>query len=489
MALDGVNITLNIQNNTDYPQEINIMGNPSDLLDTVNATTEYRWDVSAFSFTNEDSVTIQYKPNVSATFSVFTAALQGDNLTSVVYALNELGIGYFNLYTVLGVTYIGTYNQNYIFGDMNIYSSTTPVRGINSNFISGTGFPPDVYQVASDSFGNIFAVGATSLYNGTAIHNIAKINSVGILDAAFNTNAKVVIPFGDIIQDVILQPDGKVILGCAGGVSNYLIRLNTDGTNDATFVTGTNFDGNDYSLFLQADSKILVGGIFTNYDGNSCNGLARINSDGSFDATLNIGTGFNDSNSGSTGVNVVYEQPDGKILVGGTFDSYNGSPAHGIIRLNSDGTVDGTFNIGTGINTISDTINTIAIQAPDKILLGGRFPSFNSTSANNIIMLNADGSIDGAFVYGTGFDSTVNSIVIQTDAKILVGGAFSLYNGVSYLNIVRLNTNGSVDTAWSIGGFNSDVSAMTISSNTVICVGGFTSFNGTPQIRISDLYI
>ena len=97
MALDGVNITLNIQNNTDYPQEINIMGNPSDLLDTVNATTEYRWDVSAFSFTNEDSVTIQYKPNVSATFSVFTAALQGDNLTSVVYALNEFGIGYFNL--------------------------------------------------------------------------------------------------------------------------------------------------------------------------------------------------------------------------------------------------------------------------------------------------------------------------------------------------------------------------------------------------------
>ena len=150
MSLQGVDVTLNIKNNRDYAQEINVMGNPSNLLDTANATREYRWDVTAFSFTNEDSVTVQYKPNNAALFSTFTALLPSNNIQGVISALNELQIGYFNAYTELGVNYVGTYNQNYAFGDLNIFSSTAPSQGINPSFVSGTGFTVSVYAVVSD---------------------------------------------------------------------------------------------------------------------------------------------------------------------------------------------------------------------------------------------------------------------------------------------------------------------------------------------------
>lgn len=122
MPIQGLDISLNIRNNTNYPQQINVMGNPANLLDTANATTEYRWDLTGFSVTFENTVSVQYKRNTDPTFLTFTWDLEGNTLQSVVIALNNLGIGFFNLYDELGNTYIGTYNQNYAFGDLNIFN-------------------------------------------------------------------------------------------------------------------------------------------------------------------------------------------------------------------------------------------------------------------------------------------------------------------------------------------------------------------------------
>lgn len=491
MPLEGIDISLNIQNNRDYPQQINVMGNPSNLLDTANATTEYRWNITAFSFTNENSVSIQYKAVNTASFSAFTALLPSNDINGVISALNELKIGYFNSYVELGITYIGTYNQNYVFGDLNIFSSVAaPTQGVNTNFVVGTGFVGSVYCVAADTLGNAIVGGATTNYKGNLINALAKIDTAGTLDAVFNANTLISLSIGQTIQAVVLQSDGKIILG--GAKNPVFLRLNADGTNDSSFITGANFN---YSLlgipdittlFLQSDGKILVGGDFDSYNGNVCVGLSRINNDGTFDAILNIGTGFNDSSSSLTGVNVVAGQSDGKILVGGTFDSFNGSAAYCIIRLNTDGTVDGTFNIGTGFN---DRVDAIAIQTDGKILIGGYFTSYNGTAAMCIIRLNTDGTVDGTFVYGTGFDDTVKAIQIQTNGQILIGGYFSTYKGLSYLNIIRLNNNGTVDTAWSIGGFDGDVDSIAINSSTIYCVGTFSLFNGISQIKISNLYI
>ena len=109
-------------------------------------------------------------------------------------------------------------------------------------------------------------------------------------------------------------------------------------------------------------------------------------------------------------------QSDGKILVGGTFFTYNGVSANRVIRLNSDGSVDNTFVTGTGFNNY---VLSIVIQSDGKILVGGGFTAYNGVSANRIIRLNSDGSIDNTFVTGTGFDNYVYSIAIQSDGKIL----------------------------------------------------------------------
>jgi len=127
MPLAELNITLTITNTRDYPQDISVMGNPSNLLDTSNATTEYRYDITGFSITNENTVSILYRPTGSTeAYNIFLTELGGNNNQSIIDGLNLLGIGFFNLYTELGNTYIGTYNQTTEFGDLNVYYVPPP---------------------------------------------------------------------------------------------------------------------------------------------------------------------------------------------------------------------------------------------------------------------------------------------------------------------------------------------------------------------------
>lgn len=135
MALAQLDITLVITNNKPYPQDISVMGNPSNLLDTANATTEYRWDITGFSITNENTVSIQYRATGSTeAFSLFVTELGGNNNQSIVDALNLLGIGFFNVYDELGFTYLSTYNQTTEFGNFDIYyvppPSNEPINAI-----------------------------------------------------------------------------------------------------------------------------------------------------------------------------------------------------------------------------------------------------------------------------------------------------------------------------------------------------------------------
>jgi hypothetical protein len=132
MSLAELQITLNIQNNTNYAQTINVLGNPYNLLDTVNAKTEYRWDVTGVSLTTENYVSVQYRGVNQSVFTAYISGFGTNTLQSVVNSLNDLQIGYFNLYTELGQTYIGTYNSNYVFGDLNIYNASNSEMSFNN---------------------------------------------------------------------------------------------------------------------------------------------------------------------------------------------------------------------------------------------------------------------------------------------------------------------------------------------------------------------
>lgn len=128
--MSQVNISLKIQNNRDYPQPINVMGSPFNLLDTANARTEYVYNISALVFTNENTVTLQYRESNETSYRTFTGGLAAANLASVITALNQLGIGYFISYIASGQTYIVTNNDNYVFGDINIFNPASPPPAI-----------------------------------------------------------------------------------------------------------------------------------------------------------------------------------------------------------------------------------------------------------------------------------------------------------------------------------------------------------------------
>ena len=303
---------------------------------------------------------------------------------------------------------------------------------IDASFVYGTGFDGGSYSVNLQSDGKILVGGAFTDYNGTAANRIIRLNSNGSVDGTFVYGTG----FNNSVYSITTQSDGKILIGgdfttYNGTAANKIIRLNANGSVDNTFVYGTGFDDSVYSITTQSDGKILVGGGFTTYNGTAANRIIRLNTNGSVDNTFVYGTGFD----GNVNSNSIATQSDGKILVGGGFTDYNGTSANGIIRLNSNGSVDGTFVYGTGFD---NEVYSISIQSDGKILVGGSFASYNGTSADYIIRLNSNGSVDGTFVYGTGFDDVPYLIALQPDGKILAVGFFTDYDGTAANRIIRL---------------------------------------------------
>jgi uncharacterized delta-60 repeat protein/gliding motility-associated-like protein len=276
------------------------------------------------------------------------------------------------------------------------------------------------------------------------------------------------------IDHFVIQSDGKLVLNYLeeGGNEYFVARLLTDGSLDPTYL---NRDRSEFSAYvdmvvIQPDDKVIAAGRFQNISGTNYGRIVRFNTDGTIDATFNnTGAGFNGL------VSTVELQPDGKILAAGGFTTYNGSASNRIARLNADGTLDATFNAGTGTNS---SPNDIILQPDGKILVSGSFTTYNGTAVSTVIRLNADGSLDGSFVAPS--VSSVGTLEIQADGKVLIGGGFTTVDGLATHSIARLNTNGTLDNSFSAGtAFDSDVLDIFIDSNGKILVGGwFWTENG-----------
>jgi uncharacterized delta-60 repeat protein len=279
-----------------------------------------------------------------------------------------------------------------------------------------------------------------------------------------------------------------------GAVRNGIARLNTDGTVDTTFDPGTGATG-DYesvlSLALQPDGKVLIGGGFTNVNGISRNRIARLNVDGTLDATFNPGTGAT-TFPGLPWVYSVALQTDGKVLIGGNFTSFNGVGRNRIARLNADGSLDTSFNPGSGAGA---TVRCVALQPDGKVLIGGMFTSVNGVSRNRIARLNSNGSLDTGFNPGTGANSHVASVAVQADGKVLFGGLFTSVNGATRYGIARLLTSGSVDNSFTAetSQYPYDSSAYPVfcffveAGGKVLIGGEFPEINGVSRNGIARL--
>lgn len=421
-----------------------------------------------------------------------------------------------------------TYNEVAANRIIRINEDGTP----DTSFLSGTGFSGDAVQIIkTDTYGNIMVGGSfTGNYDNTVVNRVIFLNSNGTLKTDFDMGSG---PGSASVFALANTPDGAWYMGgsfsiFAGQNQGKLAKVSLDGDHETGYLTaGVGFDNSVHKVLslenkktlvmgnftkfngipasritrllengsldatfnleqtgannliktavLQSDNSIVLGGNFTKYNGKTCNRVVRILPDGVIDDTFNIGSGFKSQ------VYAIAIQDD-KIIVAGNFTTYNDAPVGRIVRLMQDGSRDFSFNVGLGADAI---IETILVQPDGKILAGGRFNSFDGQPFSRLIRLNHDGSIDSDFNVGTGFDKFVYAIALQFDKKIIIGGSFLTYNEISQKRILRLNTNGSLDTTFESGsGFNKgDVVSLLVQPDDKILAGG--TFSGTYKNNIS----
>ena len=414
----------------------------------------------------DGTLDVTFNPGAGANNSVLSISIQSD-----------------------GKIIIGGYFTFYIGTTINRIARINVDGTLDATFNPGAGTNNPVFTTAIQNDGKIIIGGNFNSYNGVTKNYIARINVDGTLDATFNSGAG---PSNSVYTTAI-QSDGKIIIGGEfytynGATRNFIARLNTDGTLDATFNPGTGADYTVMVVAIQNDGKIIIGGDFDSYNGTIRGRIARLNTDGTLDANFNIVLGASNS------VLSIAIQSDGKIIIGGAFTFYNGAAStfynatvrNCIAKLNTDGTIDFTFNPSFGAN---NSVATTAIQNDGKIIIGGSFTSYNETFRNHIARLNADGTLDATFNPGTGASSEVRTTAIQSDGKIIIGGAFFSYNYISINRIARLKADGTLDVTFKLGtGADGTVFTTAIQSDGKIIIGGdFTSFNGTARNHIARL--
>ncbi len=348
----------------------------------------------------------------------------------------------------------------------------------------------DVVATLVQPDGRIVIGGEFTNVNGTTAYRLARLNADGTLDAAFDAGFVATVS----VTSLALQTDGKVLFTASdvntpnSTAPNIVARLNTDGGVDLGFAAAAPTGGLITASVLQPDGKLVIAGSFQDPTGVTPNGIERLNADGGLDTTFNPDTGA------ATNISALALQSNGQILAGGQYVSGNGKTTRSLARLNPDGSFDPAFT--NLVPALFPGINVILTQPDDKILLGGSFTSSPGQNFSGVARLNADGTADTNFNTGAGFatdpngdPSLVFALALQKDGKILAGGAFNSVNGQSFNGLVRLLPDGGVDATFSAGaGADQQVSSLALQADNRIIVGGaFTSLDGTPNEGLARL--
>ncbi|MFN8273326.1 MAG: T9SS type A sorting domain-containing protein [Flavobacteriaceae bacterium] len=398
------------------------------------------------------------------------------------------------------------------------------IAPLDTSFEIGTGLglvgAVRVTKIQPD--GKILIGGNFTQFNGLLKRGIVRLNADGSLDETFNP----VILYNNPnftqagVYSIAIANEGKILI--SGGLNSVdgsavsgLARLNIDGTLDTTFSPLNGFDpyyGDRNRIYVQHDGKIILSGAFSN---PVPGGLIRLNTDGSVDNSFNVMTPFNVDSATGTYFKVVSFsfqqikfQPDNKIVLGGLLNigkfSSNGTQLGGYqfyaSRLNSDGSIDADFFPTNSLSLSSYSqlsgggsyVKCLELQSDSKIILGGSFTSFNGTAQNSVCRLNSDGSIDNGFLVGLGpsmgISNQIMDVISLSNNKLLVGGDFANFNGVTTSCIARLNSDGNVDTSYIsnnlyIGspqnGQTGYVETISKQSDDKLILGGnFNSYNG-----------
>lgn len=356
---------------------------------------------------------------------------------------------------------------------------------ISDNLTLDESFSPglidsSVFSAKELSNGQIIIGGFFDTVEGAPIPHLARLNSDGSLDTSFDLG------LNDYVYKIVVQPDGKILIigqfTTVGGVPRYKIaRLNSDGSLDTSFDANVDPDhlgagtSTIYDVVLQPDGKIIIGGNIDTVGGIARRDAARLNSDGSVDTSFEV--------TYREGVYRMALQPDGKIVVG----SFGGALDKNVYRLNSDGSVDNSFNANVSTDgNISSNVRALSIQTDGKILIGGSFDSVGGVTRGGFARLNSDGSLDASFDVIVNND--VKAIGVQPDEKVILGGSFNEISGVSTGKIARLNSDGSLDTSF-IPNVSGGVDAIDIQTGgEILFAGSFTFVDGVRINRVGKLF-
>jgi uncharacterized delta-60 repeat protein len=315
------------------------------------------------------------------------------------------------------------------------------IARLNTDGSLDTTFNVNASPLANGGY-KIFVQPDDSFFTGS----LYKFNANGVQDTSFQYQ-----PFFAPITNIAGLPDGRVYAGGEVPMSSgfdFLARHNADGTRDNSFAN-VQLNSNIRKMLVLPDGKLLIGGPFTSVNGQTASGIARLNTDGTFDSTFN---------QGGAGPNADVADmellPDGKILIAGGFSTYNGVTRRRFARLNADGTLDASFNYtGTFANVFPTEVEVLS---GGKIVAGGDVRSVSQLRAS-FIMLNPDGSQVLEFFIQKALPMRVRKTTVQSDGRIYVAGEFININGELRNSLARLNANGAVDTTF-VPFFNTTVS-------------------------------
>ncbi|TCC91968.1 DUF5008 domain-containing protein [Pedobacter frigiditerrae] len=329
--------------------------------------------------------------------------------------------------------------------------------------------------------GKFIVAGSFTAYNSTrgnrqTLNNITRLNANGTLDS--------------VIVDVI-NPKPEEIYKNRDTISSF--NAGVDGTIKKTFVFGEqvymigNFQNfkRMYVPNSSYDAKV--------YDVTKMRQMVRVNNDGSMDSTFHYNKVTKQSAIGANGgITDAIMQADGKLILVGNFTTFNGTTANHIVRLNLNGSVDNTFNVGTGSD--GDIYSIRHNATTNKIVVAGLFKTFNGKTVDGLNLLNADGSNVNTFT-SLGFSGGLASFAGQlANGKIIVAGSFNKYGSYMRQGFTILEANGSLAIGYNnIGGFQGRVYDMyekSIANGTsVILVGNIARFNSIIPHNVLRLII
>lgn len=359
-----------------------------------------------------------------------------------------------------------------------------PVSGFNTV----AGRSSAVTALVDRGSGKLLAGGSFNLVNGVAAAPLVGLNADGSIDTGFSLAA-----LSGTVNAAVNLPDGSLVVAgdfydTSGVNLDGVLHLSATGA----LITGDSFGLRARALAVAPDGKIYLGGSAD----ASFRGVIRLNTDWSVDTTFAVSGGLSNSvapNRGVDYVNAMAVQPDGKLLLVGQFDQFNGSARSNVVRLNTDGSVDAGF-VPPLLNSFSTSkmpeVFAVRPQADGKALVGGYFQGYgsNGDSAPGLLRLNADGSVDASFalsaVANTGGE--VKAIALDSAGKIILGGGFQVFEGSQFFNyFVRLNTDGSRDASLAPSFAGNQVTQLAVIGSRILAGGDFYQVSGQQAVGLA----